>query len=683
MQVFRAGINWAKRKVGRNNPDRLWLHYTFALTLIMALFLATHFVNKMIIDHGATAAIARSDANAQLIAGVAILTSAEEFTADSEIPSAGLEAAIANFLRIHRSLQDPGLWSPELKKHFFEGDAALNNQVERFLSLATRLSTLPPEFRAPVMDDIRRLHATSGLTDMQQETLHLLESGATARAHSLADLQEAILITSAFVLLAEALFIFLPAQLTVRSSIAKLRTQAAAMRRSKTKLAAMNRQLEYLLGHDPLTGLPNRGSVVKYLHDTLHMHPDAGIGIVFVGLDNFKTLNDTAGHDFGDGVLCAVARAFEGCIDSEDIVARNGGDEFVLVTFEPPQTLANRLMTSLTEPFSVMGRKMSISASIGYLTADSPDAEALSLIANAGIAMQTAKDAGRNRVQEFTPCLRDKIETIQTLQLELPDAIANGQIEPWFQPQIRLSNGKIHGAEVLARWRHPTRGLLSPDKFLPAAVKAGLMIELDHAIWRSAMAFVVQWETAGIRLPHISLNAAPETISDPNLMERFLLLLHLSGLRANQIIVEVLETTIIDGTDDMAAINIDSLAECGISLELDDFGTGYASLSRLTQLPLAGIKLDKSLVTSLPDTAADSVIRAILALAAELGLQVVAEGIEQEDQAISLCAHGCAVGQGFGFARPMPADGFLSWLKGNPTITQGGAPDVIPLIKRA
>ena len=683
MQAIRTGINWAKRKVGRNNPERLWLHYTFALTLIMALFLSTHFVNKMIIDHGATAEIARSVANAQIIATDAILARAGEFASTGDIPSAGLEAAIADFLRINRSLQDQSLWSPELERHFLEGVPGLNKQVERFVSLANKLSTLPPESRAPVMGEIRRLHAMSGLTEMQQETLRLLEAGAAMRARSLADLQEAILIISALVLLAEALFIFLPAQLTVQSSIAKLRNQAAAMRRSKKKLAEMNRQLEYLLSHDPLTGLPNRGSVVKYLRDTLNTHPDAGIGIVFVGLDNFKTLNDTAGHDFGDGVLCAVAKAFEGCIDSEDIVARNGGDEFVLVTFESPQTLANRLMTSLTEPFSVMGRKISVSASIGYLTADSPDADALSLIANAGIAMQTAKDAGRNRAQEFTPCLRDRIETLQTLQLELPDAIAKGQIEPWFQPQIRLSNGKIHGAEVLARWRHPTRGLLSPDKFLPAAVKAGLMIELDHAIWRSAMASVMQWQMAGIRLPHISLNAAPETISDPNLMERFLLLLHLSGLGADQIIVEVLETTIINGTDDMAAINIDSLAECGISLELDDFGTGYASLSRLTQLPLAGIKLDRSLVTSLPDTAADSVIRAILALAAELGLQVVAEGIEEDDQAISLCAHGCAVGQGYGFARPMSADRFLSWLKGNPTITQGGNSDVIPLIKRA
>ena len=683
MRAISTGISWAKRQVGRNNPERLWLHYAFALTLIMALFLATHFVNRMIIDHGATATKALSDANAQLIAGDAIMAHAGEFTQNGETPVAGLETAIADFLRIHKSLLDRNLWSPELERHFFEGGAALNTQVERLLSLATELSMLPPETRAPVLDDIRRLHSMSGLSDKQQQTIYLLELAAATRGRSLADLQEAILVIAAIVLLAEAVFIFLPAQMTVRTSIAKLRNQAAAMRRSKKKLAEMNRQLEYLLNHDPLTGLPNRGSVVKYLRETLNAHPDAGIGIVFVGLDNFKTLNDTAGHEFGDGVLCAVARAFEACIDSEDIVARNGGDEFVLVTFESPQTLANRLMTSLTEPFSVMGRQMSVSASIGYLTADSADAEALSLIANAGIAMQTAKDAGRNRVQEFTPCLRDKIETIQTLQLELPDAIANGQIEPWFQPQIRLSNGKLHGAEVLARWRHPTRGMLSPDKFLPAAVKAGLMIELDHAIWRSAIASESQWEKAGIHLPHISLNAAPETISDPNLMERFLLLLHLSGVGADQIVVEVLETTIINGTDDMAAINIDSLAECGISLELDDFGTGYASLSRLTQLPLAGIKLDRSLITPLPNMAADSVVRAILALAAELGLQVVAEGIEEDDQAILLCAHGCAVGQGYGFARPMSADRFLSWLKGNPTITQGANQHVIPMIKRA
>ena len=154
---------------------------------------------------------------------------------------------------------------------------------------------------------------------------------------------------------------------------------------------------------------------------------------------------------------------------------------------------------------------------------------------------------------------------MQRLQMDLREAIEKGEFEPWFQPQVRLADGRLHGAEVLARWRHPTRGLLTPDLFLPAAERAGLMIELDHAIWAAAMRQAQDWQKAGIWRPVISLNAAPDTIADPHMIERFLLALQRSGLHADQVIVEVLETTLIHGKDDMAAINIDGLAECGIA----------------------------------------------------------------------------------------------------------------------
>ena len=179
------------------------------------------------------------------------------------------------------------------------------------------------------------------------------------------------------------------------------------------------------------------------------------------------------------------------------------------------------------------------------------------------------------------------------------------------------------------------------------------------------MAHAILWQKENLWQPCISLNAAPDTISDPHLIERFLLELRRSGLGVEQVVIEVLETTIIDGTDDMAAINIDSLAECGIGLELDDFGTGYASLSKLTQLPLNGIKLDRSLVSPLPDARADSIVRAILALASELGLHVVAEGVEEAAHADHLNARGCNIAQGYGYAKPMPASEFRDWLKAN------------------
>lgn len=680
MQAIRTWVGWAKRQISRNRPERLWKHYAFALALIMGLLVATHVVNKTIIAHVVASAEDLKNANAQVISDFSLREAADGFASGSKTGNTDLQAAIEDYTQKYESLPQASLWSAELQRYFFAPETGLHSKVEQYLALADDLAAAMPASRINALNDLRAFHANSGLTGMQQELIGLFETAAESRTKRLGEMQHAILLISAIALVAEAIFIFLPAQMTVRSSMAALHHKTAILKKSKAQLQELNQRLDYLVNHDALTGLPNRSSVTRYMNDLFRKNPNITPGVLFVGLDDFKSLNDTAGHDFGDKLLYAVARRLESCIDSEETVARVGGDEFVLITFEPPEKLADRLMNSLSEPLQVEGRTMTVSASIGYLNAETCNKDALALIANAGIALQTAKTAGGKRIQPFSPSLRQNIEKLQKLQDELPDAIASGQIEPWFQPQICLSDGQVYGAEVLARWRHPAHGLLSPDTFLPAAVRAGMMIELDHAVWQSAMAHVRQWQSLGTTIPHISLNAAPETISDPHLIERLLLLLHLNGLRADQIFMEVLETTVIEGKDDMAAINIDSLAESGISLELDDFGTGNASLCKLTQLPLAGIKLDRSLIAPLPAPGADSVIRAILALAVELDLHVVAEGIEDSEQARSLTAYGCAVGQGYGFARPMSASAFLGWLQKSGSIAGERNKNVLPLV---
>jgi diguanylate cyclase (GGDEF)-like protein len=403
--------------------------------------------------------------------------------------------------------------------------------------------------------------------------------------------------------------------------------------------------------------------LTHYLGEIIATKSTKEWSLVLVGLDDFKTVNDTVGYDYGDGLLIAVSHALKCCVDFENVVAHVGGDEFALISDEPQHALLQRIAASLREPFSIKGRLIPVNASLGYLNIGDGVKKPMDTLADAEVALQSAKSAGGNRAVGFTQQLRDNLGIKQQLQIELSDAIQNGEIEPWFQPQVRMSDGCLHGAEVLARWRHPTRGLLTPDIFLPVAERAGLMVELDHAIWQSAMHQATYWEASKVWRPCISLNAAPDTISDPFLVERFLVSLHRAGLEADQVIVEVLETTLINGKDDIAAINIDNLADCGIALELDDFGTGYASLSKLTQLPLSGIKLDRSLIAPLPDPAADSVVRAILALATELGLHVVAEGVEEDTQAAHLNDRGCQIGQGYGFGKPMPAKEFTNWLE--------------------
>ena len=665
MQAFRKGIGWVMRQFGRNDPERLWLHYVVGLLLIVGMFITAYRLNREIVAESTLAAQADTMARAQVLADIAILSLAERVASGKPSALPALNAAIAQFRRTQSALTASPLWSLGPAQHRGADDQPWDQKIETYLTMAGQLGARRAPQRTVLMQEITAYHEDNSIAQHLQITADLLALAASERAAQLAGYQRRLLNVSLLVVLAEIVFIFLPAELTVRMTITKLRNQTDAMKRSKRKVAEMNSQLAYLVNHDTLTGLPNRACVVDIISETLARPRSPTVGVLFVGLDGFKTLNDTAGHECGDDILRAVARAFETCIDSEDVIARVGGDEFVLMTTEAPAALVRRLMTALADPFTVRGRTVSISASIGHVISDRPDPDALSLIADAGLAMQAAKNAGGKRDLAFTQDLRAETEMLQKLQLDLPEALAHGQIEPWFQPQVTLATNMLHGTEILARWRHPVHGLIAPDKFLPAAIRAGLMIEVDHAVWHAALHHVVRWQAEGIKLPHVSLNAAPETISDPHMVERFLVLLHQSGLPAEQIVVEVLETTVIDGTDDMAAINIDSLSECGIKLELDDFGTGYASLSRLTQLPLAGIKLDRSLVTPLPDPAANSVIRAILALASELNLHVVAEGIEDDRQLDTLTANGCTIGQGFHFGRPMSAEDFHGWLHDN------------------
>jgi diguanylate cyclase (GGDEF)-like protein len=515
-----------------------------------------------------------------------------------------------------------------------------------FHRLKTRLM-----FRGPLM---LRLHYTLMLALMA-----VLFAGLWLRPDSAGDaalLQWGIVAASLCVLLAEAVLLLLPDQ-------CRLQENLIALRDSKAELERSHAQLLHISNHDGLTGLPNRQRLVAELGRHMREHPRRPHIFAVIGLDGFKPFNDSMGHDLGDHLLMAVGRSLQSCVDDDHIVARIDGDEFALLSDEPPRLILPRIQAVFANPFDLGGRLVRINASIGYLMLDETTEDPLSVLADADLALQAAKDTGGQRAVPFTAILRDQAGQMQSLQMELPDAIRRGELEPWFQPQIRLQDGGLHGVEVLARWRHPTRGMLTPDRFLPAAERAGLMVELDHAIWGAAMGQAVQWQKADLWRPVLSLNAAPDTISDPYLIEKFLLSLRKSGLSVDQIIVEVLETTVIDGAGDMAAMNIDSLSECGVGLELDDFGTGYASLSRLTQLPLSGIKLDRSLIAPLPDQGADSIVRAILALAAELGLHVVAEGVEDTGQARHLMQRGCEIAQGYGYARPMSPQEFRDWLQ--------------------
>ncbi|MEM9785386.1 MAG: EAL domain-containing protein [Pseudomonadota bacterium] len=683
MQLFRSIAQGAFKYVSRGNAERLWMHYSLALLIIFGLLFSTHLVNRTIIDRGIAVADVINTSRDQVLLGHEVLIFAEAALLESTHHFDDLDLTVVAFEDAHRRVTTAQIWSDDLHQHYYDLPNLLDEGVQDFVGLARQLRAADPSGQRLILTQLKAAFTNERLKGALLEATQLLDQAGRAEVERLSGWQATLIRLSIALLIIEVLVIFVPAQLIVRSNIRQLRAQGDSLRNSQAQLQHANGQLEHLINHDALTGLPNRSSLMTHLKNVLADDGAPELGVLLIGLDGFKSINDTAGHDFGDEVLIQVAGILKSCIDDDHVVARIGGDEFVLITDEAAKVLVDRIRASFADPLELRGRRLPVSMSIGYLEMSVGRQDPQAVMADVGLALQVAKNRGGNRTQHFHGQLRDEIGTMRELQLELIDAIKNGEIEPWFQPQIRLADGMLHGVEVLARWRHPKRGLLTPDKFLPAAELSGLMVDMDHSIWRAAMDHAQNWQRENLWRPCISLNAAPDTISDPYLIERFLFQLQQTDLGADQVVVEVLETTLIEGNDDMAAINIDSLAECGIALELDDFGTGYASLSKLTQLPLSGIKLDRSLVAPLPDQNADSVVRAILALASELGLHVVAEGVEEEAQAQHLSSRGCAIGQGYGYAKPMPPQAFTEWLTANANRALLAGGDALANAKRA
>lgn len=664
---------------GRRDPERLWVHYCLAVVIFLGLLVSMYLLHRAASQEEVALARTIDISNQQQIEAARVVQTARSFADGDAESKAALADAIAALTVVHTTLAGNGTRTDALQEHFYGSADPLNAKMRHFLTLARLVANGASSRRMETFARLEALFEDGGLQRDINAATTLFSAALRNDARQKLHQQSLILVAATVVIVLEAGLIFLPAQRAVQVSFQTLRRQTLDLQASRQKLREMNNRLSHMVSHDQLTGLPNRTGFANYMSNGQASKSVQDHALLLVGLDDFKAINDMLGPEIGDALLMAVGRSLTSCVNHDDHVARVGSDEFVIVGYETPEILADRILTSLRHPFQINGRRINITGSIGHLCLDGEDRPPLDIVADAAVALRFAKADGGDMAYAFTAKMRTELEQFQQMQVELRDALRNGEIEPWFQPQVRLSDGTLHGAEVLARWRHPKRGLLSPHEFLPAVEGAGLMVELDHAVWSAALRYARGWQEESIWRPCISLNASPATISDPNLLERFLLTLRRLGIDADQVVVEVLETTLISGKDDMAAINIDSLAESGIALELDDFGTGYASLSRLTQLPLRGIKLDRSLVSPLPDQSADSVVRAILALAGELGLQVVAEGVEYESQASHLTQRGCAIGQGFGFAKPMSPSDFQAWL----SVHAGRAVKLRPVLSAA
>lgn len=413
----------------------------------------------------------------------------------------------------------------------------------------------------------------------------------------------------------------------------------------------------HIANTDPLTGFDNRRSIGTHASNmiTLAEREDRQVAVFMLDLDQFKNVNDVYGHAAGDAVLKIAAHRIQQIMPDATLKARLGGDEFVCVFVVDPaepdiiQTLAENLVSALAQPMNHDNLHVAISTSLGIARL-APDANTIStLMRRADIAMYAAKDRGKNCYAWFSEEMESELHRRNDLEQGVRTGIPRGEFEPFFEPQVDLSTGRLEGFEMLARWRSPTFGLVSPDIFIPIAEESGLISDLSLSVMRQALDAAKHWDH-GLT---ISVNISPAQLKDPWLAQKIVKLLAETGFPAHRLEIEITETSLFENLG-LAQSIVSSLKNQGIQVSLDDFGTGYSSLAHLRALPFDRIKIDRSFVTSMvetPDSAA--IVSAIVKLGETLNMPVTAEGIETEEIGQMLVDMGCGKGQGWHFGRPM------------------------------
>ena len=455
--------------------------------------------------------------------------------------------------------------------------------------------------------------------------------------------------------------------------IARLGGVVSDLRSNLTRRHLLEKELESRALHDPLTGLANRVLFSDRLEHALAQR-DERVAVLFLDLDDFKTINDTFGHQAGDELLIAIAGALARGVRPEDTVARLGGDEFAILVERgasegTARVLAERLHTALRSPVRVAERDRAIGASIGISLGESGAATADTLMREADIAMYVAKGEGKGGSSVFNSRTHASVVRNIGLREDLERAIRHRQFELHYQPIIDLGTGDLAGVEALVRWRHPVRGLLAPAEFIPVAESTGSIIQLGRWILEEACRQGVAWSSPGSPLAdgrYMSVNLSTVQLTHPGFVE-FVgeTLLH-AGLPATQLLLEVTESANPD--EDAVSTILNRLHTLGIRLAIDDFGTGYASMGRLPHTPFEIIKIDRSLVALVAsDARAEAVIIGITDLARRLNAVCIAEGVEQQEQLVCLRQMGCQFAQGFHFSPALPVAELEALLRTPPT----------------
>ncbi|EGK71513.1 Sensory box protein/GGDEF domain protein [Methyloversatilis universalis FAM5] len=434
-------------------------------------------------------------------------------------------------------------------------------------------------------------------------------------------------------------------------------------------------EIRRLAFYDALTGLPNRRLLSDRLGQTMAVSARNGRhgALMFIDLDDFKNVNDLLGHHNGDLLLQKAGARLRDLVRETDTVARFGGDEFVVLLADLPERsidaaqqaerVAEAMLAALNRPYVLDGQTRQISASIGIAMFAGTTHSIDEMLRRADLSMYESKQLGKNRLQFFDPVMQETVTARLRLEDEIRLGLERDEFVVFYQPQVRDGQG-IVSAEALVRWRHPGRGFVPPVQFVPVAERAGLMPQLGRAVMDAALAQLSEWSRAPAT-SHLSvaINISAAQLYQDGFAESVLDALKRTGAPPTQVMLELTESILLGDIEGAIAV-MQTLRSHGVRFSIDDFGTGYSSLGYLQHLPISELKIDRTFVRDLPDNESNiAIVRAVVGLASAIGLSVIAEGVETEEQRASLAAHGCHVFQGYLFARPLPADEFAQLLQ--------------------
>ncbi|HYD96653.1 MAG TPA: EAL domain-containing protein [Noviherbaspirillum sp.] len=428
-------------------------------------------------------------------------------------------------------------------------------------------------------------------------------------------------------------------------------------------------RIRYMADHDALTGLPNRALLQDRLQQALaHAHrSNTKVAVLFIDLDYFKHINDSLGHQVGDGLLKMVASRLTGCVREGDSVARLGGDEFVLTlplieSGSAAAVVARKALAALDEPFRCNDHELHVGCSVGISLYPDDGQDVETLMRTADTAMYFAKDKGRGNYQFFTQSLNCAAQRRHAISNALRQALAHEEFALHYQPQVDLATGRIFSAEALLRWKRSEEPVVPCSEFIAIAEETGLILPIGEWVLRQACQQLRQWRELGFTDLAVAVNLSPRQFFQPDFQNTVREILRSAGIPPDRLDLEITETTLMQRTEDNVSV-LQRLSEMGIKLSIDDFGTGYSSLAYLQRFPVNALKIDRAFVSGIGQDSNDTaLVRAIISMAHSLRLHVLAEGVETAEQIDFLQAHGCPAAQGYYYSEALPADAFTELL---------------------